>query len=116
MKNVTTVLDIIDKSLNSLRSPSVVQRAASGKASPRSARSAISFENSLRKSRDANNSRVPLGTPGRTTLAAYDSGESKGDGDAYLNTLTTELLKQQNKCSALEARERKFKEESIDFG
>ena len=28
MKNVTTVLDIIDKSLNSLRSPSVVDRAA----------------------------------------------------------------------------------------
>ena len=109
VKNVTTVLDIIDKSLNSLRSPSVVQRAAGAKASPRAARSNITFENSLRNRRDANNSRVPLGTPGRTTLATYDSGESKGDGDAYLNTLTTELLKQQNKCSALEAENENLK-------
>ena len=109
VKNVTTVLDIIDKSLNSLRSPSVVQRAAGGKASPRVARSTISFENSLRNHRDGSNSRAPLGTPGRPRLATYDHGESKGDVDAYLNTLTTELLKQQNKCSALEAENENLK-------
>ena len=114
MKNVTTVLDIIDKSLNSLRSPSIVQRAANNNTHNLSSTSPLvrtpRSTNSARATRNNSASRqVPLSTPGRITLPAYETNESKGDNDSYLNTLTTELLKHQRKCSSLEAENESLK-------
>jgi len=128
MKNVTTVLDIIDKSLNSLRSPSVVDRAANNNLSSSGNNSTVRTPRSTSSRRggdpnsSANNSRVygssggrrrrrqaPLGTPGRASLVAYDNNESEKDNEGYLNTLTTELLKHQRKCSALEAENESLK-------
>ena len=128
-KNLNTVLGIIDKSLNSLRNSSVVDRVAQDSSprailsggrsrggspygTPRAAKTPTSGGRQSRRTTPRVLSATPrLSTPGSDMLAAASASgaivnaafsESKGEGDMYFNSLTTELLNTQKKCAALE--------------
>ena len=101
--NISTVLGIIDKSLNSLRGSSIVDRAA--QESPRSAQPSPYGTPRVSGSKPSRATPVLLGSSGRQSVTTPRSRsgtarsllvpETKIDGDDYTNSVTTELLKLQ---------------------
>lgn len=116
--NISTVLGIIDKSLNSLRGSSIVDRAA--QESPRSTQPSPYGTPRVGGSKSSRATPVLLGSSGRQSVTTPRSRsgtarstllpETKIDGDDYTNSVTTELLKLQAKCSALEIENAEMKQ------